>query len=59
MLVRCLTPKGYLKEYYEVPIGEPDIKRDRVSDITILTIGATLYRASGSCRPIYMKMIMV
>ena len=30
--------------YYEVPIGEPDIKRVG-SDITILTVGATLYRA--------------
>ncbi|MCL2095327.1 MAG: thiamine pyrophosphate-dependent enzyme [Oscillospiraceae bacterium] len=31
-------------EYYEVKIGEPDIKR-RGSDVTILTIGAILYRA--------------
>jgi 2-oxoisovalerate dehydrogenase E1 component len=30
--------------YYEVPIGEPDIKREG-KDVTILTIGATLYRA--------------
>jgi len=30
--------------YYEIPIGEPDIKRAG-NDITILTIGATLYRA--------------
>ena len=30
--------------YYEVPIGEPDIKREG-TDLTILTIGATLYRA--------------
>ncbi len=30
--------------YYEIPIGEPDIKREG-KDITILTIGATLYRA--------------
>ncbi len=29
---------------YEIPIGEPDIKRQG-NDITILTIGATLYRA--------------
>jgi len=29
---------------YEIPIGEPDIKRVG-TDITILTIGATLYRA--------------
>jgi 2-oxoisovalerate dehydrogenase E1 component len=30
--------------YYEVPIGEPDVKRAG-KDVTILTIGATLYRA--------------
>jgi 2-oxoisovalerate dehydrogenase E1 component len=30
--------------YYEIPIGEPDVKRDG-KDVTILTIGATLYRA--------------
>ena len=38
------NPDGVPKEYYEVPIGEPDIKRQG-SDITILTVGATLYRA--------------
>ncbi|MFY9296656.1 MAG: thiamine pyrophosphate-dependent enzyme [Caldicoprobacterales bacterium] len=36
--------EGVPEGYYEVPIGEPDIKRQG-SDITILTIGATLYRA--------------
>lgn len=30
--------------YYEIPLGEPDIKRSG-NDITILTIGATLYQA--------------
>ncbi len=30
--------------YYEIPFGEPDIKKEG-KDITILTIGATLYRA--------------
>jgi len=35
---------GVPAESYEVTIGEPDIKRVG-SDITILTIGATLYRA--------------
>lgn len=35
---------GVPKEYYEIPIGEPDIKREG-SDITILSIGATLYEA--------------
>ncbi|MDD5603017.1 MAG: thiamine pyrophosphate-dependent enzyme [Eubacteriales bacterium] len=37
-------PGGVPEEYYEVPIGEPDIKREG-RDITILTAGATLYRA--------------
>ena len=35
---------GVPQGYYELPIGEPDIKREG-DDITILTIGATLYRA--------------
>ncbi|MEA1896576.1 MAG: transketolase C-terminal domain-containing protein, partial [Bacteroidota bacterium] len=35
---------GVPEEYYEIPLGEPDIKREG-EDITILTIGATLYRA--------------
>lgn len=35
---------GVPKEYYELPIGEPDIKRAG-SDVTILSIGAALYRA--------------
>jgi 2-oxoisovalerate dehydrogenase E1 component len=35
---------GVPEEYYEIPIGEPDIKRTG-NDITILSIGATLYKA--------------
>ncbi len=35
---------GVPKEYYEIPIGEPDIKRIG-KDITILSIGSTLYTA--------------
>jgi len=35
---------GVPEGYYEIPIGEPDIKRAG-EDLTILTIGATLYRA--------------
>lgn len=35
---------GVPEEYYEIPLGEPDIKRVG-RDITFLTIGATLYRA--------------
>ena len=36
--------EGVPEEYYEIPIGEPDVKRQG-TDLTILTIGATLYRA--------------
>lgn len=35
---------GVPEGYYEIPLGEPDIKRAG-ADITILTIGATLYPA--------------
>ena len=34
---------GVPEEYYEVEIGEPNVKREG-SDITILSVGATLYR---------------
>ncbi len=36
--------EGVPEGYYEIPLGEPDVKRVG-SDITILTIGATLYKA--------------
>lgn len=36
--------EGVPEGYYEIPLGEPDIKREG-SDITILTIGSTLYTA--------------
>jgi len=35
---------GVPEEYYEIPFGEPDVKRAG-EDVTILSIGATLYRA--------------
>ncbi|MCW5940658.1 MAG: hypothetical protein KIS66_00405 [Fimbriimonadaceae bacterium] len=37
-------PGGVPEGFYEVPIGVPDVKKSG-SDLTILTIGATLYRA--------------
>jgi 2-oxoisovalerate dehydrogenase E1 component len=40
---------GVPEGYYEVPIGEPDIKREG-NDITILTIGATLYRVLDAAK---------
>ena len=42
---------GVPDAYYEIPIGEPDIKRAG-KDITILTIGATLYPRPGRCKDI-------
>ncbi|MBQ2865367.1 MAG: dehydrogenase [Clostridia bacterium] len=36
---------GVPEEEYEIPIGEPDIKR-KGDDLTILSIGATLYRVT-------------
>ena len=40
---------GVPEGYYEIPMGEPDIKRAG-KDITILTIGATLYRALDAAK---------
>ncbi len=46
---------GVPEGYYEIPFGEPDIKRSG-TDITILTIGATLYpviKAADTLRDTY------
>ncbi|HEX8918680.1 MAG TPA: transketolase C-terminal domain-containing protein, partial [Chloroflexota bacterium] len=42
--VEIFHPGGVPADYYRVPIGEPDVKRTG-RDVTILSIGATLYRA--------------
>jgi 2-oxoisovalerate dehydrogenase E1 component len=42
-------PDGVPEGYYEIPIGEPDIKKEG-KDITILTIGAVLYRALDAAK---------
>ncbi len=39
-----LVEDGVPREYYEVEMGEPAIRR-RGKDLTIITVGATLYRA--------------
>jgi 2-oxoisovalerate dehydrogenase E1 component len=39
-----LHPEGVPEEYYRIPLGEPAVVREG-SDVTILTFGATLYRA--------------
>ncbi len=40
---------GVPEEYYEIALGEPNIKRVG-SDVTILTIGATLYHAMEAAK---------
>jgi 2-oxoisovalerate dehydrogenase E1 component len=40
--------------YYEVPFGEPAIRREG-KDLTILTIGATLYRAMDAAKELEAK----
>jgi 2-oxoisovalerate dehydrogenase E1 component len=40
---------GVPEGYYEIPIGEPDIKRAG-KDVTILTIGSTLYTALDAAK---------
>ncbi|MFW5753309.1 MAG: alpha-ketoacid dehydrogenase subunit beta, partial [Marinilabiliaceae bacterium] len=35
---------GVPEEYYEIPLGEPNVKKSG-NDVTILSVGATLYRA--------------
>ena len=43
------VPEGVPEGYYEVPIGEP-ARRKEGGDLTILTVGATLYRALQAAR---------
>ena len=45
---------GVPEGYYEIPIGEPDIKKAG-KDITILTVGATLYRALDAAKELEEK----
>ena len=40
---------GVPAESYEIPLGEPDVKREG-KDVTILTIGAVLYRALDAAK---------
>jgi 2-oxoisovalerate dehydrogenase E1 component len=45
---------GVPEEYYEIPLGEPDVKKEG-GDLTILTIGATLYRALDAAKTLEEK----
>jgi len=42
-------PGGVPEGFYTIPIGEPDIKKPG-SDLTMLTVGATLYRALDAAK---------
>ncbi len=42
-------PGGVPEGCYEIPIGEPDVKKEG-KDLTILTIGATLYKALDAAK---------
>lgn len=41
--------EGVPEGYYEIPLGEPDVKKAG-KDVTILTIGATLYKAMEAAK---------
>ncbi len=45
---------GVPEEYYEIPIGEPDIKKEG-KDLTILSVGATLYTVLEASSELYEK----
>jgi 2-oxoisovalerate dehydrogenase E1 component len=47
--VEVFRPEGVPAGYYRLPIGKPEVKRAG-SDLTILTAGATLYRAAEAAR---------
>jgi len=40
---------GVPEGFYEIPFGEPDVKREG-GDVTVLSIGATLYRALDAAK---------
>lgn len=45
---------GVPEDYYEIEIGDPDVKKEG-KDLTILTIGATLYRALDAAKELEEK----
>jgi 2-oxoisovalerate dehydrogenase E1 component len=47
-------PGGVPSEAYEIPFGEPDVKRSG-NDLTILSIGSTLYRALDAAQELAEK----
>lgn len=47
--VEIFQPGGVPAEYYRLPLGEPSVMKQG-SDLTILTFGATLYRAMDAAK---------
>ena len=47
-------PEGVPTGYYEVTLGDPDVKKEG-TDVTILTIGAVLYRALEAAKTLEEK----
>jgi 2-oxoisovalerate dehydrogenase E1 component len=47
--VETFHPEGVPQDYYRIPMGEPDIKRTG-SDVTVLTIGPSLYPALAAAQ---------
>lgn len=47
--VELFNPEGVPAEYYRLPLGEPAIMKEG-NDLTILTFGATLYRALDAAK---------
>ena len=41
--------EGVPEDYYEIPLGEPDVKREG-TDLTILSVGASLYPAMEAAK---------
>jgi 2-oxoisovalerate dehydrogenase E1 component len=53
-MTELFHPEGVPAGRYEIPFGEPDIKKSG-KDITILTVGATLYRALDAAKELETK----
>jgi 2-oxoisovalerate dehydrogenase E1 component len=53
-MTEMFHPGGVPTGQYEIPIGEPDVKKEG-RDLTILTVGATLYRAIDAAKELEKK----
>lgn len=47
--VEIFQPEGVPQEYYRLPLGEPALRKEG-KDLTIVTFGATLYRAMDAAK---------